>query len=94
MRPTLRAGLRAREQAIEMARDGFDVPRPAVSRGDDRRCGVSRRDDGRFDGFTEVGTMRIVCLRQAATENAVVYAALLENPRERGADTGPRPAVN
>jgi transposase-like protein len=39
-------------------------------------------------GITEDGTKRVLGLRQGATENAEVCAALLEDLRERGLDTG------
>jgi len=39
-------------------------------------------------GITEDGTKRVLGLRQGATENADVCAALLEELRERGLDTG------
>lgn len=42
-------------------------------------------------GITADGTKRALGLRQGATENAAVCAALLEDLRERGLDTG-RPA--
>jgi putative transposase len=43
-------------------------------------------------GITEDGTKRVLGLRQGATENAEVCAALLEELRERGLDTG-RPTL-
>jgi transposase-like protein len=43
-------------------------------------------------GITEDGTKHVLGLRQGATENADVCAALLEDLRERGLDTG-RPAL-
>jgi putative transposase len=43
-------------------------------------------------GITEDGTKRVLGLRQGATENADVCAALLEDLRERGLDTG-RPTL-
>src|SRR5262245_37202848 len=43
-------------------------------------------------GITEDGTKRILGLRQGATENAEVCAALLEDLRDRGLDTG-RPTL-
>jgi transposase-like protein len=43
-------------------------------------------------GITEDGVKRVLGLRQGATENAQVCAALLEDLRERGLDTG-RPTL-
>jgi putative transposase len=43
-------------------------------------------------GITEDGTKRVLGVRQGATENAEVCAALLEDLRERGLDTG-RPTL-
>jgi putative transposase len=43
-------------------------------------------------GITEDGTKRVLGLRQGATENAEICAALLEDLRERGLDTG-RPTL-
>jgi transposase-like protein len=43
-------------------------------------------------GVTADGTKRVLGLRQGATENAAVCAALLEDLRERGLDTG-RPTL-
>jgi transposase-like protein len=43
-------------------------------------------------GITEDGTKRVLGLRQGATENAEVCAALLEDLRNRGLDTG-RPTL-
>src|SRR3954464_7049505 len=43
-------------------------------------------------GITEDGTKRVLGVRQGATENAEVCAALLEELRERGVDTS-RPTL-
>jgi putative transposase len=77
-----------------------DVKRLAERRFDSERFAVVMIDGVEYAGetmiaamgITEDGVKRVLGLRQGATENAQVCAALLEDRRERGLDTG-RPTL-
>jgi putative transposase len=74
----------------KLAERRFDVERFAVVMVD----GVEYAGETMVEalGITDDGVKRVLGLRQGATENAEVCAALLEDLRERGLDTG-RPTL-